>query len=64
MNDGTNDSATVQFRYEAVEYTINIDEFGDVGARIKGSFQALMADAIEKGKSMYVEGTFDIKRTQ
>lgn len=64
MNDGTNDSATVQFRYEAVEYTITLDEFGDVGGRIKGSFKALMADAIEKGKSMYVEGTFDIKRTQ
>ncbi len=64
MNDGTNDSSAVQFRYEAIEYTINIDEFGDVGGRIKGSFKALMADAIEKGKSMYVEGTFDIKRTQ
>ncbi len=64
MNDGTNDPAVAQFRYQAIEYSITIKEFPDVGGRLKGSFNATMADVMIKGKTFYVEGAFDIKRTQ
>ncbi len=64
MNDGTNDPRVAQFRYQAIEYTITIKEFPDIGGRLKGNFNATMADAMVKGKTFYVEGSFDIKRTQ
>lgn len=64
MNDGTHDQSTVQWRYQSLDYSISITEFGDVGGRIRGTFKGELGDAIEKGKVLYVEGSFDVKRTQ
>ena len=63
MNDGSNDQATVQWQFQAVDYTVALTAFDDVGGRIKGTFSAKLGDAINKGKFIYVEGSFDIKRT-
>ena len=64
MNDGTHDQSTVQWRYQSLDYTVSISEFGDIGGRIKGTFWAELGDAIEQGKKLYIEGSFDVKRTQ
>lgn len=63
MNDGSNDQATVQWQFQAVDYTLTLTAFDDVGGRVKGTFSAKMGDAINKGKFVYVQGSFDIKRT-
>ncbi len=58
-SDGT--GAPGKFQYQAADYTITVDEFGDVGGRIKGSFSAQVAD--EGGKKLWLlDGKFDIKR--
>lgn len=64
MNDGSNDQSQVQWRYQAVEYNVTISEFGDIGGRVKGTFSAEMHDALQKGNVFFIEGTFDIKRSQ
>ncbi|MCO4760394.1 MAG: hypothetical protein KC502_02745 [Myxococcales bacterium] len=63
MNDGGNDQDKVQWQFQAVDYTLQLTAFDDVGGRIKGSFSAKMGDALNKGKFIYLQGTFDIKRT-
>jgi hypothetical protein len=65
MNDGTLSGTNVQWRYQALEYSISITEFGDVGGRVKGNYKATLGDALDNGKTtIYVEGSFDVKRSQ
>ena len=60
-DDGTGDVTGGQFQYNAADYTITIDEFGDVGGRIKGTFAGQLAD--KNGKKVWlIDGKFDIKR--
>ena len=62
-NDGSANDPKTQWIYGAADYTITIDEFGDAGGRIKGSFSATMANAEIKDKKIYfVDGVFDIAR--
>ncbi|HAN30986.1 MAG TPA: hypothetical protein DCQ06_05260 [Myxococcales bacterium] len=63
MNDGSNDQNQVQWQFQAVDYTLDITAFDDVGGRIKGTLSAKMGDAINKGQFLYIEGSFDIKRS-
>jgi hypothetical protein len=64
-NDGSNDQSQVQWRYQAVAYEIVLDQFGDVGGRVSGTFSAELADVVEEGKMIYVlDGEFDVKRGQ
>ena len=63
MNDGSNDQNQVQWQFQAVDYTLDITGFDDIGGRIKGTFSAKLGDAINKGKFLYAEGNFDIKRS-
>lgn len=63
MNDGSNAQDKVQWQYQSVDYTLTLTAFDDVGGRIKGTFSAKLGDAINKGKFVYVQGNFDIKRT-
>jgi hypothetical protein len=65
MNDGTLGGTDSQWRYQALEYSISITEFGDIGGRVKGNYKATLGDALDGGKTtIYVEGSFDVKRTQ
>lgn len=58
-SDGTGEPG--KFQYQAADYTISVDEFGDVGGRIKGTFTAQLADGGGK-KVWLLDGKFDIKR--
>ena len=50
-----------KFQYTSSDYTITLDAFGDVGARITGSFSGALADA-NGVKVWLLDGKFDIKR--
>ncbi len=63
MNDGSNDQSQVQWQFQAVDYTLDVTSFDDVGGRIKGTISAKLGDAINKGKFVYIDGAFDIKRS-
>lgn len=65
MNDGTTDQTKIQWKYESVDYTVTIDEFGEAGGRIKGKFSGEMLDATDpaKKKKLYlIDGVFDVAR--
>jgi hypothetical protein len=60
-SDGTGAVTGGKFQYNAADYTITIDEFGDMGGRIRGSFSGQLAD--DGGKKIWlIDGKFDIKR--
>lgn len=61
MNDGSNDQATLQWLYQASDYTIQIDEFGAPGGRVKGSFTAELTNALDNSL-IYLNGSFDVAR--
>ncbi len=60
-SDGTGAVTGGKFQYTSSDYTITLDAFGDVGARITGSFSGALADA-NGVKVWLLDGKFDIKR--
>lgn len=64
MNDATFvPTEDAQWLWSAEEYEIYIDEFGEPdGGRIKGTFSAVLVNALDGSKAYLLDGQFDVAR--
>jgi len=64
MNDATFvPTEDAQWLWSAEEYEIYIDEFGGQdGGRIKGTFSAVLVNALDGSKAYLLDGQFDVAR--
>jgi hypothetical protein len=63
MNDATFvPTQDAQWLYGAEEYEVYIEEFGDVGGRIKGTFSATLVSSVDGSKAYLLDGKFDVAR--
>lgn len=64
LNDGTGDpeAGAESFKFAASDYIIVVDEFGNVGGRIKGTFSGTLVSKDGTETLVVTDGYFDIKR--
>jgi hypothetical protein len=64
LNDGTGEAGAGpdSWKYQSASYAVEINEFGPVGGRVKGSFSAILKDATGGPDLTLTNGSFNIKR--
>lgn len=64
FNDGTELSEEVQWKYVSRNYWVILEEFGDVGGRVRGTFAGILEDMTGGPAIEFSNGSFDLPRKQ